>query len=238
MRKRYSRLGRTEERKNIRRAFIFTILTIVSILLVIFFGLPAVAKFAGFLTDLRKSGQPVEKQDTIPPVPPRFELLPESTNELSIEIMGSTEPGATVILFLTNRKEEILANKDGEFSFSLLLLDGENTIAAQSMDQAGNQSQKTKTLTIVYDNDPPELEIASPQDGSEYYGSKQRQVVIKGNTEEGAILNINDRIVVVDQDGTFTFATTLSEGENTFNIKAQDKAGNTTEKALTLQFSL
>ncbi len=235
--RRYSRRTRTEERKNIRRAFIFSVLTLTSLLLVIFLGLPAVANFAAILTDLRKSGEPPDKEDTTPPVPPRLEPLPESTNEFRVEIKGSTEPGATVILFLNSKKEEILANKEGEFTYSFALLDGENIILALSKDNASNESQKTDTFRVVYDNDSPELEITSPEDGSKYYGSKQRQVVLEGKTEEGASVNINDRLVVVESDGTFTFATTLSEGENQFTIKAEDKAGNVEEKSLTLHFS-
>lgn len=237
MSKRYSRLTRTEERKNVRKAFIFTVLTIVSMLAVIVFGLPAMAKFAAFLTDIKKSGQPVETGDTTPPAPPRLGPLPEATNELKVEIRGSTEPGVTVVLFLNRKKEELLANKDGEFTHSFLLQDGENAISAQARDSAGNESQKTQSFKITFDDDPPELEIITPEDGSEYYGSKQRQVVIEGKTEEEATVIINERLVVVEQDGTFAFTTTLSEGENQFTIKALDKAGNVTEKSIALHFT-
>ena len=45
------------------------------------------------------------------------------------------------------------------------------------------------------------------------------------------------RIVVVESDGSFAFTTTLSEGENQFTVKASDKAGNSTEAVLKLNFS-
>ncbi|MGB6881971.1 MAG: hypothetical protein WBD86_01580, partial [Microgenomates group bacterium] len=77
MRRRYSRLARTEERKNIKRAALFGLLTLISILVFIFLGLPAVAKFAAFLTDLRKSTVPIEINDTTPPVPPILDSLSE-----------------------------------------------------------------------------------------------------------------------------------------------------------------
>lgn len=237
MRRKYSRLSRTEEKKNIRRALLFSFLTIASLILVIFLGLPALVKFSAFLTDLRKSSTPIDISDTTPPVLPRLEPLPETINEFNVEIKGSTEPAATVILFLNNKEEEILANKDGEFVYTFALLDGDNKIAAQAKDSSGNESQKTEVYNVTYDNQPPELEITGPEDGNEYYGSKQRQVVIEGKTEDEAQVNINDRLVVVDQDGTFTFTSTLSEGENQFSVKSVDQAGNSTEKSLTLHFS-
>lgn len=237
MPRRYSRLSKTEERRNVRKALVFIFLTISTLGLFLFFGLPTVAKFAAFLTDIRKSGEPIEKDDTTPPVPPRLDSLPEATNKLKTEIKGRTEPGATVILFLNGRQEELLANKEGEFTYTFLLSKGENSISALAKDSSGNKSQKSNVLKITFDNEPPEIEISSPENESEYYGSKQRQVVIEGKTEEGASVTINDRVVVVENDGSFAFTTTLSEGENQFAIKAQDKAENTAETSLTLHFS-
>ena len=237
VRKRYSRLSKLEQQKNVRSTAIFVILTIIALVAFFFFGLPTVIKFAAFLTDIRKSGEPVEKHDTTPPILPRFDPLPESTNKNRIELIGRTEPGATVTLFLNNSDEEILANNEGEFIYSFNLNKGTNRISALATDLAGNESQKTSVYVIAFDNIPPEIEITSPQDGMQYYGSKQRQVVIEGKTEEEASVNINGRIVVVENDGTFAFTTTLSEGENQFTIIVEDKAGNTTETALQLNFS-
>lgn len=235
--RRYSRLTRIEEKKNIRRAYFFGALTIGLILLFIFLGLPTVAKFAAFLSDLRKSGETPEVADTTPPAPPRLEPLPEATNNPEIEIKGSTEPGATVVLNLNEGEQELLANKEGTFSYKFSLIDGENSVLAYAVDSAGNESQKSKVVKIVYDDDPPELEITKPEDQSKYYGAKQRQQVIEGVTEEGARVEVNQRITVVEADGSFSYATSLSEGENQFVVKASDKAENATEKTLTLHFS-
>lgn len=237
MKRRYSRLARTEERQSIRRAIFFTFLTVVSIFAFIFLGLPVLAKFAGFLTDLKKSGLPIERNDTTPPAPPRLESLPEYTNEFSVEIKGTTEAGASVILFLNDDEEELVVNKDGEFNFTFKLDKGENTVSVKASDAAGNESQETDVYKIIFDNEPPELEITSPEDGKEFYGSKERQVSINGKTEESASVTINDRIVAVDVSGNFTFVTTLSEGENGFTIKTEDKAGNSNEASLTLRFT-
>jgi len=220
-----------------RRAFIFTILTILAILGVLFYGLPSVARFAAFLSDLRKSSLPVDRNDTTPPAPPRLDRLPEATKEPEIEISGVTEEGATVILTLNGKDEEVVADADGKFRFSYSLRKGENQILAKAKDRAGNESQPTAGTTVVFDNEAPKLDISAPADGSQFYGDGQRQLAIKGTTEVGITLTINDRIVKVEEDGTFTFATTLADGENSFNLKSADKAGNQTEKALKVNFS-
>ena len=233
----YSRLRITEEKKNLRTAVVLGILTFILIIGVFIFGLPTVAKFAAFLSDLRKSGEPVEVNDTTPPAPPRLDSLPEATNKTSIEISGSSEPGATVVLTFNKDAREVLADNEGSFRFTFELKGGENTLLALTKDASGNESQKTDEITITFDDEEPSLNISSPSEGASFFGSKQRQIVIQGTTDAKASLSINDRFVLVEEDGSFAFATTLSEGENTFNLKAQDQAGNQTEKTLKVSFS-
>lgn len=233
----YSRRQTIEEKKNRRKAFILIILTVVSLFLIFFYGLPLIAKFATFLSDLRGSSEVAERNDTTPPPPPRLDILPEATSEISVEITGTTEEGAIVTLFLNSNEEEVIANKEGRFSYKFSLNKGGNRIAARARDSSGNESQETDTIVVIQDSEPPSLEITSPEDGSEFFSSSQRQVVIEGKTEEGTSVQINDRLVVVEASGDFTFATTLGEGENTFNVKAQDKAGNINEESITLHFS-
>ena len=237
VRKPYSRLARTEERKNKRQAVFFAFLTIAALVILFSFGLPTIAKFSALLSDLKQSNQPIEKNDTTPPAPPQIDVLPEATNEQSIKISGSAEPAATLRFSLNGKKREILVDSEGKFSFSFNLRLGENRISTKVVDSAGNESQETQTITVLYDTEEPTLELLTPADGSDFYGAKQRQVVIEGQTEPGVSLTINDRFVVVEDDGSFAFATTLAEGTNEFSVKAKDKAGNETEEKLTLNFS-
>jgi hypothetical protein len=238
MRRPYSRLAGTEEKRNIRRAIAFGVLTVAAILFVFVFGLPTVAKFAAFLTDLRKGTTPIEKTDTTPPPPPRISTLPDATKESKLQVEGTSEAGSTVILSFNGDSQEVVASNDGSFTFSVILTKGENIFSLTAKDAAGNESQATPVYTVLFDNEPPKLEISSPGDGEQFFGSKQRQVTISGTTEPDITLTINDRIIKVDDNGSFTYATTLEEGENTFSAKAVDKAGNETEKSLTVHFSL
>jgi len=237
MRHAYSRLASTEEKRNIRKAFIFSILTLAAIVFIFVFGIPTIVKFAGFLTDLRKSSLPIDKNDTTPPSPPRISTLPDATNKANLDVAGTAEAGATVIFTFNENSQETVVANDGTFTFSLALEKGENKLSFIAKDPAGNESQKTPVYTVIFDDDKPKLEITSPANEAEFFGSKQRQVAIRGVTEPETSLTINDRLIKVDDSGNFTYATTLNEGENNFSIKATDKAGNLSEQTLMLRFS-
>jgi hypothetical protein len=199
-------------------------------------GIPALAKLAGFLGTLKSSSEKIEKNDTTPPAPPQLETLPEATNKENLEIKGFTEDGATVILLINNSREEVVADKEGSFTFTTNLKKGENSIAVMAKDASGNESISSELQTVIYDNEKPLLEISSPEDGKNFYGSMQRQVVIEGTSEAGVSITVNGRYAAVDDEGGFSFATTLQEGDNNFMVKAVDKAGNEIEKGITLHF--
>jgi hypothetical protein len=234
--KRYSRLRKTQERRNIRKAFIYIVVTLTIGVLFVAFGIPSVARFADFIVNLKQSSQPIEKNDTTPPIVPSVDPLPEYTNQVKLDIAGSAEPGSTIVIDFNKEDIEVVTDKNGEFNSSVELWDGVNTIRVKSMDNSGNESDSTELVRVTYDNESPSLEINSPSQGDEFYGSNQRQIVIEGVTEENSQVYINDRFTVVDSEGNFTYVTTLENGENTFNIKAVDRAGNTTEKQLKVNY--
>lgn len=234
----YSYHTRTEERKNTRSTFLFLFLTLVVITLAIFVGIPTLIQFASFLTNINKSSQSADVKDNIPPPPPSINLLPDTTNNTKLEVSGSSEPGATIKIFFNGVNEETIVNSSGKFILDLNLKDGENTIYAIASDQSGNESQKTQVLKVTLDKTPPDIEITSPQDGANFSGPKQKQIYIKGNTKVGASLSINDRFTLVQDDGSFTYVATLTDGENNFDIKSVDKAGNSSEKTLKVYYNL
>ncbi|KKP91935.1 MAG: hypothetical protein UR98_C0037G0001 [Parcubacteria group bacterium GW2011_GWA1_36_12] len=79
-------MAMTEERKNIKRAYLYVFLSIIGIVFLIFLGIPTLVKFAGFLGEIAKSDKPVEINDITPPAPPQFNELPEFTNNESINV--------------------------------------------------------------------------------------------------------------------------------------------------------
>jgi len=231
----YSRLTRVEEKRNIRKASIYIISTIALVVILIVFGLPTMAKLASFLTNIKSSNAPVEQNDTTPPAPPQVETPAEYVNTDNLKIKGTAESGATIIVNANGSKEEIVADRDGLFTYTFSLSKGENTFSVTAKDASGNESQSSKKYTIVFDDEAPTIEVTSPEDGKSFYGSKQRQIVIEGTTD-GNTLTINGRVVVVESNGSFTYAISLQEGDNNFEIVAQDQAGNKTTEKLTVSY--
>lgn len=228
----------SEERRNRRNATKFIVLTVVAGLSLFFYGIPFLGKFAGFVSDLAKSNKPITKTDTTPPAPPQIDTPPEFTKDEIIKISGTSEEGATVKINLDGQESQVVVGTDGSFDSNLDLKKGDNTLFLSAVDTSGNESRKTTTYTITFDNKAPELTIEGPSDGSSFYGTRQRQIDIKGKVDDSdSTVTVNDRFVKVEDDGSFQFTTTLSDGENKFTVKASDKAGNSTEKSLTLNFS-
>lgn len=232
----HRRISTLEEKKNLKSAYIYIILTVFIVVFFIIFGIPLLSRMTNFISDMKRSNEPITKEDTTPPAPPKSDFLPEATNKENLEIKGSVEPSVLVTLFINEEKLETTSDKDGRFSFNITLARGENNISLRAKDEGGNESTASEEYIVIYDDKEPDLEIISPPDGKTFSGTLQRQVVIEGKTEEGAKITINDRLVVVEEDGSFTFATTLQEGGNNFNIKSVDKAGNETTKGITLQY--
>jgi hypothetical protein len=236
--RRYSRLESVEEKKNVRSAVILIILSIAVVVFLVFVGIPTIGKVATFVSGLKNGNKTTVSTDKTPPAPPNFNAFPDFTNQSTASISGTAEPGATIKLTFNGTELDSPADKDGNFSFnSLNLQSGTNTFSAVAVDAAGNVSQPSGDQTITYNNKPPSLTVASPTDGSNFFGTSQMQVTIQGTTDSGAGITINDRIVSVDDTGAFQYSTTLSNGQNKFAVIATDQAGNTTEKDITLNFS-
>jgi len=234
----YSLLSKKEEKRNLRRAALFTFLTLFLIFAAIFWGIPALIKMAVFFSNIRGSSQPVEVKDNLPPQVPLLNALPEATNQTEIEVTGLTEAGASVKIFLTGQEvKEVLADNEGSFSSGKLNLTlGQNEIYALAIDKAGNQSVASNKISVWYDNEAPSLEISQPED-DQTISDEKAKVEIIGKTEEDVELRINDHLVILEKEGNFKYSLGLNVGENQILIIAIDKAGNQTEKSLTVNYS-
>ncbi len=238
MSRQYSRLAKIQEKKTFRSALVFGILTIIFGLFMVFFGIQIVSRFASFVINIKGSTTVVDNEDNIPPGPPFLKTLPEATSNQDIQIEGSSEPGAKVTIVLNNSKKEVIADVSGQFSVKMSLDKGINTIYSFAVDTSGNNSVETKKYEVTFDNEKPNLEITKPKDGESFSGKSTQKLTIEGKTKAGASVTINDRFVNVANDGNFTYQFTLSDGENSLNIKTTDKSGNQTEKTIKVNYSL
>jgi len=234
----YSLLSRKEEKRNMRRATFFTLLTIACAIAIIVWGIPSLIKMAVFFGNIKSSSTPIEKTNNLPPSPPFLNALPEATNSAELNISGLAAEGLTIKIFLTGSEaQEIVTDKDGKFSTNELKLTlGNNEIYALAVDQEGNQSAPSEKISVWYENKPPELEVSQPADKT-VISNEKGKVEIIGKANPEANVQINEHLVILDKDGNFKYSLNLSVGENNIKIIAKDKAGNQTEKSLMVSYS-
>ena len=124
---------------------------------------------------------------------------------------------------------------DGTFSFKVFLQPGENKIKAQASLKE-NKSDFSDEEIISYINKPPALEINSPTDG-QHFEKDQNILLIKGKTDTGVKITVNDFWAVVDEDYNFSYSLTLQSGDNNIKIIATDESEGKTERNLKVTYS-
>ncbi|MEK9201188.1 MAG: hypothetical protein AAB909_04420 [Patescibacteria group bacterium] len=232
-----SRLQRLEEKRSVRTATLLGIGTVVLIILVVIMGVPTVVKMAAFLAEINSANKPVDKNDFIPPPPPLLSNPYPATNSASQVITGSAEPGVTVHLSRQDeRVAELVAAEDGSLHFGdVRLVEGENKFSAVAVDSGGNISQTSRNLTIFYLTKQPTLEISAPSEGTTVSGSNAK-LEVKGKTDVGARIIVNQRLVIVDSEGNFSTLVTLVSGENKLVVEARDQATNVSKKEIVVNY--
>lgn len=232
-----SRLTKREKNRIQKQSFYYLFLGIMILLLFIFLIMPNLIRLFFAIID-RES--PLVEKDTVPPQVPVLSSNPvEATFSASLNLKGFAEPNSKVIFLLNSAKSaEIEVSQEGQFEHELDLVDGENELAIFGVDEAGNESLKTRSYLITRDSKAPILEIEEPKDGSVIELKKNRTTTIKGKTESGAKVIINGRMVLADEGGVFSTNYYLAEGKNELEFEAIDKATNKTNKKIEVEFRL
>ena len=233
-----TRLERKRDQSSLKQAAKYIFLIILSLGLMIKFGLPALINMAGLIGSFNQARLPVEKQDVIPPLAPRLDLLPEATNSSQLDIHGQAESGVTVQLFINGlNTEESISDKDGGFKFdSIHFRDGDSEVYVQAKDGEDNSSQASKTVTVRVDQEPPLLEINKPKAGDKFF-DKDNPITAEGKSEAGANVTVNNHFVLVRSDGSFSTQISLVGGDNQLDFAVKDKAGNETKKTITVNYT-
>lgn len=229
-----SRLAKKEQKKLTRQTILFSGIALVLLLLFLFVIMPGAIRLAGNIVGTNLGGQPT---DVIPPVAPTISAPPEATSDTRITIAGYSEKESEVVLVLNSReyaREPV--DEDGAFEFTILLEEGEHTLAFYAVDAAGNESTTTRTYTVISDRTPPVIDVENPSDGATLELRQNQSLTVRGSAGERARVYLNDRLLFSQPDGSFTGTYQLEEGENMLSFKAIDLAGNEAEKTITVHF--
>ncbi len=80
---------------------------------------------------------------------------------------------------------------------------------------------------------PVALQVLSPQDGAVV---NTAQVTVSGMATPGAVVTVNDDILIVGADGQFQDTVTLSEGLNLIEVVASNTSGSEASVELTIGY--
>ena len=226
-----SRLSRNFERRTKRR-FYLTLLGIIFILfLLIKFGIPFIANFTLFITNIGGSQEPEKNSNKNSFIQsPILNPLPNATNSAYLVISGTAQYKQKVALYINNKRIEASdADKKGLFTFeNIKLFSGENAIKLKAI-QDSKSSGFSDEITVFYRDKPPSLSIESPENGKSF-SKDENSVQVVGKTDPGSRITVNDFWAIVDEKGNFSYFFRLKDGENTIKVVATDEAGNKTEQ--------
>lgn len=230
-----SRKARFEEKKVLKQTIILVIVAVILCLLCIFVIIPGAIKFIG-----GTAAKDIAAVGTTTPVllTPFLNAPSPATSSANIKISGFSQKGNTLII--TDNDQEIKrvdAADDGSFKADVTLHDGMNSISVYASTGPDKKSLATATYPVLFDKNPPKLDISEPTDAQNIQGRKNQSMTIKGQSDKDVKIFVNDRLVLTRNDGSFSTAFYLSSGANALDIKAVNQAGNTTEKKLTVNFS-
>lgn len=234
--RRRSRLSRQRDKNN-KKTIIFSIIGILFVLFVLFkFGLETLINVSLFLSGNSDSQSSISKNKLGYIPPPVLNSLPTATNSARIVIKGSSEKEKTIILYINKlRKDTTKSDSDGNFMFEENLSKGDNLIQA-TVKEDDKESDYSNFYTVIYINSPPKLELTSPADGTSFK-KEDKSVQVLGQTEAGITVTINGFFAVIDENNNFSYVLPLHDGDNEIKVVAIDSAGNSSEKAIKVNYS-
>ncbi len=80
---------------------------------------------------------------------------------------------------------------------------------------------------------PVSLQVTSPQDGAVV---STAQVQVSGSASPGAVVTVNEAIILVGADGTFNTTVSLDSGPNLIEVIASSTSGDTKTVDLTVVY--
>lgn len=211
-----------------RHTAVFLLGSLAILVSFFFLFLPMSARLVELISNTKGDAQQIVEEETIRS--PELQPLLEATNSATIAIHGYVQSDQNVRLFRNGSQvDETQANPEGLFSFSTVSLqEGENQFFVKALSPSGKESDPSIQYSVVYKTSAPTLEVESPTDGMTVTSRKDQVLVVSGKTDPGTKVYLNDRLLLVDSEGTFSGNFQLATQENVLVFKAVDIAGNAT----------
>ena len=148
------------------------------------------------------------------------------TNAATVTVTGTSESQQTTQV----KVNSVVASRNGtQYSATVPLVQGVNTLAVRATDKGGNHTDSTRTVTR--DTQGPTLTVTSPADGSY---TTQDAVTVAGTVSDptAVTVKVNGVSYPVGQGGAFSGTYQLAAGANFLTIAATDAPGNVTTRVI------
>lgn len=233
-----SRLERQRRKKFIISSLFFLTILILLLIFIFTIGLKLLFNLSIFVAELGQPTTRVKTNDKEKMLNHELtiEEIPIATNSSEIFISGK-EIGFERIRFYINEEEvKNIKVKEKESFVQKIgpLKQGENEIYLLGENKNLDKKQQTKKYLVFYKKEKPTLTIIEPEDKATV---SEQEITIEGKTDPEVSLKVNNNPVVVTSEGNFQTTIRLKQGENKILFEAQDMAGNSTTKELTINYS-
>ena len=183
-----------------------------------------------------------------------------TTDQESIEVSGNigkdtweTYNSGTLAATATSQVGSAAAGvvtieSDGDYTISVALSEGTNTVTIRATDSAGNVG--SAIIHVMRDGTAPSVSVTEPVATGESYFTDQESIEISGSigkdswegydsgdytvTATSQVGSATAWDITIDSGGNYTVDVSLSEGTNTVTIKATDSAGNDTSASISV----
>lgn len=225
------------QQKQFKTRIVALVIFLILILYFIFsFGIRLLLNVSVYIANLgqKNSTLPITKTtDSFGSV--SIDSIPSATNSAHIVVTGSVI-NFNLLEFYVNGDKVKNTTLDSSDSFSEEIGDlknGENEVFIKGKIKDSTVEKQTQVYTVIYKANSPKLDISSPSDKAKV---STQEVSVKGATDKETYIKINDLPIVVDAQGNFQTNIKLKDGDNQIIVVAQDIAGNTETKSITVTY--
>lgn len=191
--------------------------------------------FSGNSTTVTREVTRTAEDDTPPTI---YAEVPElvDTNTITVEGNVTDEVSHPEDISFSVDGDDVELDSTGEFSVEFSLSEGSNTIEMEATDEAGNTA--TETYDVTSDTEPPSVSIDSPDEGAllgEATATVEGTVSDDVAASDDIAVTLNGQPVTLSNN-EFSEEVSLTEGENTIEVTAEDPAGNSASDDVTVTY--
>ena len=182
--------------------------------------------------DLSRAKEELAKAPTAPGLPEEGKIEGEITLEENLATLDFSEKKRLGIKYLhlqvasDSKFNDIVEDKKLESIEGYQksrLPDGEYFWRVSYIYEDDFESEYSLVRSFTVVTTPPGLEVFSPEEGEKI---RDEFVKVKGWTDKGCTVSVNDKRVYVNEKGDFFGVVYLSQGKNVITIRSQDRDGN------------